>query len=62
MNGLDLQRNLLLTQVRSLIFAYQERFGVNPYDSVELDILTAIQLTSVRRDLYEVLRASPPRL
>jgi hypothetical protein len=57
----ELQKDLLLTQVRSLIIAYEERFGVNPYVTLKLEELDVRQLATLRRNLHEVLYAPPPR-
>lgn len=57
----ELQRDLLLTQVRSLVSVYEERFGLNPYVTIDLDKLNVIQLSTIRRNLHEVLYAPPPR-
>jgi len=57
----DTQRILLVAQVKSLLEAYVERFGTNPYVSIDLDMLDYQQLSVIRRNLHEVLYAPPSR-
>lgn len=61
MNPSEVQKEILLTQVRSLIQAYEERFGSDPYVNLELESLTVLQLSTIRRNLHEVLYVPPPR-
>lgn len=57
----DLQKELLLAKVKSMIEELEERTGSNPYISFDLQSFTVEDLAQVRRDLHEILYAPPPR-
>jgi len=57
----ELQKELLVTQIRSLIEVYVERFGSNPYVSLDFNLMSVTQLATIRRNLHEAVYAPPPR-
>lgn len=57
----DLQKELLLAKVKSMIEELEERTGSNPYASFDIQSFSVEDLMSVRKDLHEILYAPPPR-
>lgn len=55
------QKLLLLSRVKMLIRAYEERFGSNPYADLDLETQDSEQLASIGRALHEVLYTPPSR-
>lgn len=55
------ERLLILAQIRSMISLIIERMGSDPYSGIDLDQLTIADLSTLRRQLHEILYAPPSR-
>lgn len=59
---IDLQRNLLLAQVRSMAILLRERLGdENPWRDFELDKYSLSDILLVKKLMHELLYSPPPR-
>lgn len=57
-----INREMLLTQVRSMISQLTERLGdENPWAAHDLEKLSEAELAAVKRMVHELLYAPPPR-